>query len=43
MRAWMARDAQEKLPKHRYAARDFGLSEDQIRAEFAAYSARFLA
>jgi len=43
MRAWMARDAQEKLPKHRYAARDFGLSDDRIRAEFAAYSARFLA
>ena len=43
MHAWIARDAQEKLPKHRYAARDFGLSEDGIRAEFAEYTARFLA
>jgi hypothetical protein len=43
MHAWLARDALEKLPKHRYAARDFGLSEDEIRAEFADYTARFLA
>ena len=43
MRAWIAKDAQEKLPMHRYAARDFGLSEDGIRAEFAEYTARFLA
>jgi hypothetical protein len=43
MRAWLARDAQEKLQKHRYAARDFGLSEAGIRAEFAEYTARFLA
>ena len=43
MHAWLARDAQEKLQKHRYAARDFGLSEDGIRAAFAEYTARFLA
>ena len=43
MRAWLARDASETLPKHRYAARDFGLSEDGIRAQFADYTARFLA
>ncbi|HVH17712.1 MAG TPA: sulfotransferase, partial [Myxococcota bacterium] len=42
MHAWIARDAQEKLPQHRYAAGDFGLSEDGIRAAFAEYTDRFL-
>jgi hypothetical protein len=41
MDAWLARDAREKLPKHRYAARDFGLSDDAIRAQFSEYTVRF--
>lgn len=43
MHAWLERDAQEKLPKHRYAAETFGLSEAMIRAEFSEYTSRFLA
>ena len=29
-------------PKHRYSAEQFGLTDDQIRAEFADYTARFI-
>jgi len=43
MQAWLEKEAREKLPKHRYAAEDFGLSEAEIRAEFSDYTARFLA
>lgn len=42
MRAWLERDAQEKLPKHGYTAGDFGLSQEMIREAFAAYTDRFL-
>ncbi|MCP4905989.1 MAG: sulfotransferase, partial [bacterium] len=42
MSGWIQEDEGEKLPKHRYAAEDFGLSEALIREEFAEYSARFL-
>lgn len=42
MQAWLARDAQEKFPKHRYTADEFGLSEKSIRDEFAEYTSRFL-
>jgi hypothetical protein len=41
MRAWLDREAQAKLPKHRYAAEEFGLSEPVIRAAFTEYTARF--
>jgi hypothetical protein len=42
MHAWLQKDAQEKLSRHRYAAADFGLSEPMIREEFADYTSRFL-
>src|SRR6478752_346365 len=36
MEAWIAQDRKrEKLPVHRYAAADFGLTDDQIRERFA--------
>lgn len=42
MRAWLAEDAEQKLAKHTYTAEQFGLTDDQIRSEFADYTARFL-
>jgi hypothetical protein len=43
MEAWIAQDAKrESLPVHRYTAEDFGLTAEQIRERFAAYSDRFL-
>lgn len=42
MEAWRAADAREKLGTHRYTAQDFGLQDDQIRAEFSDYTSRFL-
>ncbi len=43
MTAWLAEDAREKLPAHRYTAEAFGLSEREIREEFAEYTSRFIA
>jgi len=43
MEAWIAQDRKrEKLPTHRYAAADFGLTDDQIRERFASYTQMFL-
>ena len=43
MEAWIAQDRKrETLPVHRYAAADFGLTDDQIRERFAAYTHAFL-
>jgi len=42
MATWRSRNAEEKLPKHRYSAEQFGLTNDQIRSEFADYTARFI-
>lgn len=43
MEAWIAQDAKrEALPVHRYAPEDFGLSAEQIRERFAAYTQQFL-
>jgi hypothetical protein len=43
MQAWIEQDhKRESLPVHRYSAADFGLTDDQIRERFAAYSRRFL-
>lgn len=42
MSAWLARDAAEKLVKHRYTAEQFGLTTGRIRAEFADYVDRFV-
>lgn len=42
MQTWLAEDAKDKRAKHTYEAEQFGLTDDQIRSEFAEYSARFL-
>ena len=42
MSAWLAKHAEEKLGTHRYTAAQFGLTDEQIRAEFADYIARFI-
>ena len=42
MTTWRSRNAEEKLTKHRYSAEQFGLTNDQIRSEFADYTARFI-
>jgi hypothetical protein len=43
MKAWLVQDRKrQSLPVHRYSPADFGLSEDQIRDRFAAYSQQFL-
>ena len=43
METWLAQDhKREALPVHRYAPEDFGLSADQIRERFAAYTEQFL-
>lgn len=43
MTTWLANDARETRPTHAYTARQFGLSDDQIRDEFADYIARYIA
>ena len=42
MTQWLADDSREKLATHRYTAEDFGLSREQIREKFAAYTERFI-
>jgi hypothetical protein len=43
MTAWLAQDRKrDSLPVHRYSPADFGLSAEQIRERFAAYSERYL-
>lgn len=42
MQAWLAADAAEKRPRHRYAPEDFGLGADEIRAAFSDYIERFI-
>jgi Sulfotransferase family len=43
MTEWLASDAREPRPSHTYTARQFGLTDDQIREEFAGYIARYIA
>ena len=43
MKKWLAEDASEQRPAHRYTAEEFGLSREQIGEAFAAYSERFIA
>jgi len=43
MTRWLAENAREKLPAHKYTAEEFGLSPEQIREKFRAYTARFIA
>ena len=42
MEAWLADQARERRPKHRYSAKQFGLGEAEIREVFAEYLARFV-
>jgi hypothetical protein len=42
MNGWRADDAKEKVAKHTYTPEQFGLTAEQIRAEFADYASRFL-
>jgi len=42
MTGWLSDNAREKLPAHRYTAAEFGLSPEQIRETFRAYTARFI-
>lgn len=43
MEAWLLQDhKRESLPVHRYAPADFGLTPEQIRERFRAYTDRFL-
>jgi hypothetical protein len=42
MQRWREHDRRRRLPSHRYAPRDFGLSAEQIRDRFAIYLERFL-
>jgi hypothetical protein len=42
MQAWLAADAAEERPAHRYAVDHFGLTEAGIRAAFADYMDRFI-
>lgn len=39
---WLARDAESHQGGHDYSAEQFGLSEDQLRADFADYRARHI-
>ena len=43
MKNWLTEDASERRPAHAYTAEEFGLSREQIREAFAAYSERFIA
>ncbi len=42
MAAWLAEDAREKLPAHRYSTAAFGFSEREIREAFRDYTSRFV-
>lgn len=42
MEVWRAADAEVKLPKHAYTPEQFGLTDAEIRTEFADYIERFL-
>jgi len=42
MEAWLADQARERRPAHRYSAEQFGLDEAAIREAFAEYLARFV-
>ena len=39
---WLEENAREKRATHKYSIADFGLTEEQIKKDFAAYSAQFL-
>tara|TARA_R110000868_G_scaffold64981_7_gene194980 strand:- start:1164 stop:2336 length:1173 start_codon:yes stop_codon:yes gene_type:complete len=39
---WLEENAREKRAAHKYSMADFGLTEEQIKNDFASYSAQFL-
>jgi hypothetical protein len=42
MRAWLAANGRDNRPSHQYSLERFGLSADQLKADFAAYRQRFI-
>ena len=42
MRGWLRENAREKLPHHKYAPKEFGLTTKEIRETFASYTSRFI-
>jgi hypothetical protein len=42
MRAWLAANGRDNRPSHQYSLEQFGLSADQLKADFAAYRQRFI-
>ncbi|MBX6419500.1 MAG: sulfotransferase [Nevskia sp.] len=43
MRSWLAQDEKTHVGGHDYRAQDYGLSQEQLRRDFAAYRARHFA
>jgi hypothetical protein len=41
MRAWLAANGRDNRPSHQYSLEQFGLSADQLKADFANYRRRF--
>jgi len=42
MTAWLAANGRDNRPSHQYSLEQFGLSADQLKADFAAYRERFI-
>ena len=42
MEAWLVANARDKRPPHKYSPDDFGLTDAQVRADFADYLERFI-
>ena len=41
MRTWLAANGRDNRPSHQYSLEQFGLSADQLKADFANYRQRF--
>jgi hypothetical protein len=42
LEAWLRNNRRDKRPPHEYSLAEFGMSEAQIRADFAEYRSRFI-
>lgn len=42
MAAWMAANGRDNRPSHKYSLEQFGLTEDQLKRDFAPYRERFI-
>jgi hypothetical protein len=42
MQTWLAANGRDNRPSHQYSLEQFGLSADQLKADFAAYRQRFI-